>query len=90
VELTRAGGTFASLQNPAMQLFQARPLERDADGTLRYEGTAIDAKLVLTLKPERCRDAMSGNVFSYSALATLDGREYRGCGYVGDAFLAKR
>jgi uncharacterized membrane protein len=90
VEITRAGGTFASLANPAMQRFPFAPFETLPGGTLRYEGRVDGKALVLTLVPERCQDSMVGNLYPFTATAVVDGREYRGCGYTGDAFAAAK
>jgi uncharacterized membrane protein len=83
VELARAGVTFASLEQPGMLIFPAHGAAWPPGTELRYSASSDAGTLALTLRPERCRDAASGNLYALSALAVLNGQEYRGCAFRG-------
>lgn len=89
-EFTRAGVTFASLRQPGMLMFAAHTAAWQPGEPLRYSGTSDGSALELVLTPERCRDAKTGNVYSLSAIARLNGEEYRGCAYRGRAAAPMR
>ena len=61
----------------------------DAEGSVSYRastrGSAPDKPrtLELVIDALSCRDSLSGEYFAFSARATLDGRDFKGCGRVG-------
>ncbi len=55
------------------------------DGARQLETTAHGATLSVRITPRRCHDTIGDMVFAFEALVTLNGTEYRGCAYEGDA-----
>jgi uncharacterized membrane protein len=56
----------------------------DAEGTVSYSGTAQGHKIELFVDAQPCRDSMSGAYFAYSARASFDGDELKGCARIGE------
>ena len=55
-----------------------------------YEGAAERSVLRIVLREERCRDPLSGALYTLRALADWDGRKLPGCAYWGELAPAQR
>jgi len=51
-----------------------------ADGSVVHRGRAGDRRVRLRVIEQRCTDPMNGQRFALTAVISVDGREYRGCG----------
>lgn len=56
---------------------------RHAGGVISLSGELEGHHLDLSFQPARCRDGMSGAVFSFTATALVDGASLRGCAQEG-------
>jgi uncharacterized membrane protein len=88
VEISRAGVTFAAIDPPGMKIFPPYAGEWPAAGGVRYDGKAESGVLSIVLEPMRCRDAVTGNLYSLAARVQFNGTEYRGCAFRGRAGAA--
>jgi uncharacterized membrane protein len=59
------------------------PQMEDSEGAVRYHASSGAHQLELMIDTQPCRDAMSGELFAYSAKVKLDGKELTGCARVG-------
>ena len=82
VNVTRNGMVWKQPHAPEGVAFGELQAE-DAEGTVSYRASAQDLKLQLEIDATSCRDSMSGEFFAFSARATLDGKEFKGCARVG-------
>ena len=74
--------TWRQTEAPTEILMQI-PAAADAEGTVSYRGVAEGYELEMEIEGQPCRDAASGEYFAYSALASLNGKEFNGCARVG-------
>lgn len=74
--------TWRQKEPPGEVLMQI-PAAADAEGTVSYRGVAEGYELEMEIEGQPCRDATSGEYFAYSALATMNGKEFNGCARVG-------
>lgn len=79
VEITPEGIT-ATL-NYGERIVHVPPVapSRESGGIL-YDAQTEAARLRLVLRPQPCRDVMSGLAYPDTATLTVDGRTYQGCG----------
>jgi uncharacterized membrane protein len=57
---------------------------QDAEGTVGYTGSAGGHTIELLINAQVCRDSMSGALFAYTARATFDGNQLKGCARIGE------
>ena len=60
-----------------------QPLEKSADGVRHFAGDTPEGKLELTLTPGKCSDGMSDTVYGWTATASINGEQLKGCAYSG-------
>ena len=53
---------------------------RGEDGVVSHHAAGKGDTLTVTVRPDPCRDSMSGEAFSHSVTVRVGGRELRGCG----------
>lgn len=82
VNVTESGMVWKQPDAPEGVAFGELQAE-DAEGTVSYRAVVQGRKLELEIDATACRDSMSGEFFAFSARATLDGKEFKGCARVG-------
>lgn len=88
VDARADGVLFRRLRAQEVRRFPPAPLERR--GTeYRYEGAAETSVLRFAVREERCRDALSGALYTLRVIAELDELKLTGCGYWGDLDLRR-
>lgn len=58
----------------------AEPVWDDSTNTVVFQSDTTGHQLVLTITPEPCQDAMSGETFTHTVAVQVDGNTLRGCG----------
>lgn len=56
----------------------------DSEGTVRYRAKSQGHSLDLLVAEQLCRNSATGEVFAYSAQATLDNQTFGGCARLGE------
>lgn len=75
--------TWRQPEAPQQLVFDAVQAQ-DAEGTVGYSGAVEGHTIEVFFAMEPCRDSMSGAYFAYSARATFDGKQLKGCARIGD------
>lgn len=83
VEVTADKLIWRQPDAPKEVVFDAVQSE-DAEGTVGYTGSADGHALELFIDAQLCRDSMSGALFAYTARASFDGKQLKGCARIGE------